>query len=79
MNSLKLFPQIDQDIDEHEEMEGQPGFEILPMEDDTMDDDAMDYDVPTPVRRSNRKRQWITPRLCSALDKAKVKRMKLEN
>lgn len=31
-----------------------------------------------PGRRSVGKRRWITPRLCSALDKAKVKRMRLK-
>lgn len=33
---------------------------------------------PPQKRRSITKKQWITPRLCAALDKAKVKRKRLK-
>lgn len=37
------------------------------------------FDTPTvQERRNTSKKNWITPRLCAALDKAKVKRMRFE-
>lgn len=43
-------------------------------------DDTVEYtQLATAERRSVTKRQWITPRLCSALDKAEVKKMRLKN
>lgn len=45
---------------------------------DTLDD--IEFNPPTQrTRRSKQKRNWITPRLLAALDKARVKRMRLEN
>lgn len=38
-----------------------------------------DFEMPQRTRRTTSKKHWITPRLCSALDKAKVKRMRLKN
>lgn len=39
-----------------------------------------DFEVPVErIRRTIPKKHFITPRLCSALDKAKVKRMRLKN
>lgn len=37
--------------------------------------DEREFNVPTPQQRHQ---NWISPRLCSALDKAKVKRMRLK-
>lgn len=47
--------------------------------DDTLDDTLDDIEFTASTSRTQRsasKRNWITPRLCSALDKAKVKRMR---
>lgn len=45
--------------------------------DDTLDD--FEFNASTTQRRSDTsKLKWITPRLCAALDKSKVKRMRLE-
>lgn len=44
--------------------------------DDTLED--VEFIAPTPqMRRGTSKKNWITPRLCAALDKAKVKRMRV--
>lgn len=43
------------------------------------DNDDTEFSALTPQqRRITRKRNWITPRLCSALDKAKVEIMRLK-
>lgn len=42
-------------------------------------DDDTEFSAPTPQqRRKTPKRNWITPRLCCALDKAKVNKMRLK-
>lgn len=44
------------------------------------DDSDDEFEVPTQhERRSTTKKKWVTPRLCAALDKAKVMRMRLKN
>lgn len=43
---------------------------------------TVDDNIEPPVKRIRRttlKKNWITPRICSALDKAKVRRLKLKN
>lgn len=45
-------------------------------DDDTIGNDQFLVNPPK-KRRVASKQKWITPRLCSALDKAKVKRMRL--
>lgn len=45
--------------------------------DDSIGD--LEFDSPAPRERRNiQKQNWITPRLCSALDKAKVKKKRLQ-
>lgn len=61
---------------EHSEEDSAHGFDASAFDD-------IDTDEPTgsetpQERRKTPKRNWITPRLCSALDKAKVKRMRLK-
>lgn len=47
-------------------------------DDDTLED--IEFNARTQqTRRIAKKKNWITSRLCSALDKAKVKRMRLKN
>lgn len=59
------------DVDESEEDSNNETIED-PVEDEI-------FDAPTPrERRCTSKKDWITPRLCAALDKAKVKRIRLE-
>lgn len=44
--------------------------------DTSSDSDSSEDEDPLPTKRRRKtKKKWITPRLCSALDKAKVKRM----
>lgn len=51
--------------------------ESVEVDGDDLDDE---FEVPTQQeRRSITKKKWVTPRLCAALDKAKVKRMRLKN
>lgn len=45
------------------------------------DDSLRDIEFDSPAqqeRRSTQKKNWITPRLCAALDKAKVKKRRLK-
>lgn len=75
MNFNHIFPlQVSHtsEIESDEEVDGAYGGPAI--DDDTFDDD--EFSAPAPQeRRIERKRNWISPRLCSALDKAKVKRM----
>lgn len=44
--------------------------------DETLDD--FEFSASTSQHQRDTKRKWITPRLCAALDKSKVKRMRLK-
>lgn len=59
------------------------GTYVTESDSESMDVDYVDredetFHVPTQQeRRNTSKKNWVTPRLCAALDKAKVKRMKI--
>lgn len=67
-----MFSQSNLVFDESDELDDQPEIEASSIDTD-------EFVAPTPQeRRLTKKKDWITSRLCSALDRAKVKRMKFE-
>lgn len=59
--------------------ESESQTEDEPIDDSHDDVEDSSFDLATPqVRNATRKKNLITPRLCNALDKAKVKRKRLK-
>lgn len=62
---------------ENESEEDDGAYGNAAFDNDTFDD--IEFSAPTPrERRTTSKKNWITPRLCAALDKAKVKKIRLK-
>lgn len=67
-----FFKEVNESESGSEEEDGARGV-------DTLDDDGIEFNVPFQQKRHiTPKKNWITPRLCAALDDAKVKRMRLK-
>lgn len=71
---MNLFNKV---VNENDSEEDDGAYGGLASDVETYDVD--DFTASTTQERSvTQKRKWITPRLCAALDKAKVKRMRLK-
>lgn len=69
-----FYIKVGQESDDESEIDPTLGDDDGACGGDTLDD----TEFVAYSKRKAPKRHWITPRLCSALDKAKVKRMRLK-